>query len=350
MRGRLGIPGRSKRNSDGCRQCTCTKPVNHALCLPWNLRRNVQRRLTLAAAGGADQEFSRWVPGALPIMICFHEMLAVDAPAARGSGRLQLDSGPTSVLIRGRGVEDVSRCLRRSRSLMEAEVSGIAGDRLCSVDDLFCDAADRFLARSTSRRSRPPASTFAISAIERVIEEHARGDLSRRLGNPRQARATHRRRDPLGRSRQRRRRPAQGCADRERPLVAISRSRDWTRCRNLQRDTPARKRRLGGASRRPVGIPAGTTPNPKSVARLQQQGRHPRRDASVTTSTCVTSKVAARSLLSKAKDNNASCAIGPLIRVFDEYFTLMTCARRRELRDHGNGQLPAERPKPDERD
>lgn len=35
-------------------------------------------------------------------------------------------------------------------------------------------------------------------------------------------------------------------------------------------------------------------------------------------------------LLSKAKDNNASCAIGPMIRLFDEHFTL-DCVRKAEL-------------------
>jgi len=34
-------------------------------------------------------------------------------------------------------------------------------------------------------------------------------------------------------------------------------------------------------------------------------------------------------LLSKAKDNNASCAIGPFVRLFDDAFTWMIFARRR---------------------
>ena len=42
---------------------------------------------------------------------------------------------------------------------------------------------------------------------------------------------------------------------------------------------------------------------------------------SATTSICATSRGAAR-CCRKAKDNNASCAIGPLLRLFDDSFTL----------------------------
>jgi fumarylacetoacetate (FAA) hydrolase family protein len=50
-----------------------------------------------------------------------------------------------------------------------------------------------------------------------------------------------------------------------------------------------------------------------------------------TTSTCATSKAAARLLLGKAKDNNASCAIGPFIRLFDERFTIDTVRNAERL-------------------
>ena len=49
-------------------------------------------------------------------------------------------------------------------------------------------------------------------------------------------------------------------------------------------------------------------------------------------------------LLGKAKDNNASCAIGPFIRLFDERFTLDDVRkRRRAARDRGRGGLPPRR-------
>ena len=43
---------------------------------------------------------------------------------------------------------------------------------------------------------------------------------------------------------------------------------------------------------------------------------------SATMSICATWRAVSALLLSKAKDNNASCAIGPMIRLFDESFTL----------------------------
>ena len=42
-------------------------------------------------------------------------------------------------------------------------------------------------------------------------------------------------------------------------------------------------------------------------------------------------------LLSKAKDNNASSSIGPLIRLFDETFDL-TCVRNAELKLRVEGE------------
>ena len=53
-------------------------------------------------------------------------------------------------------------------------------------------------------------------------------------------------------------------------------------------------------------------------------------------------------LLGKAKDNNASCAIGPFIRLFDGSFTLDDVRQRRGAAgDRGRGRLPARRPELD---
>ena len=49
-------------------------------------------------------------------------------------------------------------------------------------------------------------------------------------------------------------------------------------------------------------------------------------------------------LLGKAKDNNASCAIGPFIRLFDDDFTLDDVrAPWSSLRSRGRGRLHARR-------
>ncbi len=49
-------------------------------------------------------------------------------------------------------------------------------------------------------------------------------------------------------------------------------------------------------------------------------------------------------LLGKAKNNNASCALGPFIRLFDDRFTLDDDAQgRRAARDRGRRRLPPRR-------
>ena len=103
-------------------------------------------------------------------------MLPADVARATLAGRLQLEAGPTPVLIRKGVVEDISRAAPTIADLMEADVSTISGDRLCSIDELFSMPADRFLAPVDVQAVKAAGVTFAISAIERVIEERARGD------------------------------------------------------------------------------------------------------------------------------------------------------------------------------
>ena len=63
------------------------------------------------------------------------------------------------------------------------------------------------------------------------------------------------------------------------------------------------------------------------------------------TSTCATIEGRSALLLGKAKDNNASCAIGPFIRMFDDNFTLDDVRQAVvELEIVGDDDLPAGRP------
>ena len=53
-------------------------------------------------------------------------------------------------------------------------------------------------------------------------------------------------------------------------------------------------------------------------------------------------------LLGKAKDNNACCAIGPFIRMFDGHYTLDDVRQlRREAGDRGRGRLQTPGPELD---
>src|SRR5207302_178435 len=99
-------------------------------------------------------------------------MLPADANEATLAGRLLLDDGPTPVLIRRGIVEDVSRAAPTVADLMDlAEPASVSGDRLFSVDDLAALPPDRFLAPVDLQAVKAAGVTFAISAIERVIEE-----------------------------------------------------------------------------------------------------------------------------------------------------------------------------------
>src|SRR3954452_11071319 len=104
-------------------------------------------------------------------------MLPANAADATLAGRLLLDDGPTPVLIRNGAVEDVSRAAPTIADLMDApDPLAVSGERLFSVEELTNLHADRFLAPVDLQAVKAAGVTFAISAIERVIEERARGD------------------------------------------------------------------------------------------------------------------------------------------------------------------------------
>src|SRR5437763_7162944 len=106
-------------------------------------------------------------------------MLPVDHSNAILAGRLLLDDGPTPVLIRGDAVEDVSRSAPTIADLMDLEDPASAeGKRLFSVEHLLALPPDCFLAPFDLQCIKAAGVTFAVSAIERVIEERARGDAA----------------------------------------------------------------------------------------------------------------------------------------------------------------------------
>jgi fumarylacetoacetate (FAA) hydrolase family protein len=107
-------------------------------------------------------------------MLSTAAMLPADAADATLVGRLLLDEGPTPVLIRGGAVEDVSRAAPTVSDLIEFDdPASVRGEFLFSVEDL---PVSRLLAPVDLQAVKAAGVTFAISAIERVIEERARGD------------------------------------------------------------------------------------------------------------------------------------------------------------------------------
>jgi len=247
-------------------------------------------------------------------------MLPADVARATLAGRLQLNDGPTPVVIRGGFVEDVSRTAATVADLMEADIATVAGKRLCSVDELFAMSANRFLAPVDVQAVKAAGVTFAISAIERVIEERARGDyreaaairdkLEQRIGGAIRS-------------------VVPGSHGAARLKDALIEDGLWSQYLEVaigpdaeifSKTAPLASVGWGAE----IGVRSDSSwnnPEPEVVLVCNSHGDI--RGATLGNDVNLRDfEGRSALLLSKAKDNNASCAIGPFIRLFDEHFTL----------------------------
>src|SRR5688572_1452997 len=104
-------------------------------------------------------------------------MLPVDAGKAILAGRIDLGAGPTPILVRNNTVEDVSAVAATIADLLdEDKPASVSGPILFSLDELVAraraQAADRpfLLSPLDLQVIKAAGVTFAVSAIERVIE------------------------------------------------------------------------------------------------------------------------------------------------------------------------------------
>jgi len=246
-------------------------------------------------------------------------VLPVDHADALLAGRLWLDEGPTVVLIRNGVVEDVSSIAPTMSDLLDIEdFAGVRGRVLFTLEELVELPAECLLSPVDLQVIKAAGVTFAISAIERVIEERARGDyqaaaairakLEARIGGAIRS-------------------VVPGTPDAARLKDALVEDGLWSQYLEVAIGPDAEiftKTALLASvgSGAEVGVRSDSSwnnPEPEVVLAVNSNGQA--RGATLGNDVNLRDfEGRSALLLGKAKDNNASCAIGPFIRLFDDGF------------------------------
>jgi fumarylacetoacetate (FAA) hydrolase family protein len=269
------------------------------------------------------------------IALTAKDVLPQDGTSGMLAGRVWLPEadGPAVVAVRGDGVFDVSASFSTVSALCEqddpaAALAGAKGVRIGDLESILVntppDRRDRskpwLLAPVDLQVLKAAGVTFAISMLERVIEERARG-------NPASAEAIRKEVVSLVGDDLSKLKPGSAQAMKLKQVLIDQNA--WSQYLEVGIGPDAEVfTKAPVLSSVGTGMDAGlhpkstwNNPEPEVVMIVSSRGR--------IVGAALGNDVNLRDfegrsalLLSKAKDNNASCAIGPLLRLFDKTFSL----------------------------